>query len=63
MSGGGRRQEGRRGREGRGGEGREVEEEVSQSSAFPSDQRTGNSYSFPFSSASLPPFSLQFLPL
>lgn len=40
-----------------------MEEEVSQSSAFPSDQRTGNTYNFPFSSASLPPVSFQFLPL
>lgn len=32
-----------------------MEEEVSQSSAFPSDHREGNTYNFPFSSSSWPP--------
>lgn len=40
-----------------------MEEEVSQSGAFPSDGREGNTYNFPFSGVSLPPLSFQFLPL
>lgn len=39
------------------------EEEVSQSSTLPSDQREGNTYNFPFLGASLPLLLFRFLPL